>query len=65
MICLWFIILVIVTYVVLPVIKGLNTIHLIHKKLHYKIVFVIAADDKCWLLVSDKYEGFLEAYLFP
>lgn len=40
-----------------------------HKELHYKNVFVIVADDKCWLLkselVSDKPEDFLEACLFP
>jgi len=60
---------VIVTNVVLHVIGGLNTIHLMHKELHYKNVFVIVPDDKCWLLkselVSDKSEDFLEACLFP
>lgn len=40
-----------------------------HKKLHYKNVFAVVADDKYWLLkselVSDKFEGLLEACLFP
>lgn len=59
----------IVTNVILHVIRGLNTIHLMHKKLHYKNVFAVVADDKYWLLkselVSDKFEGLLEACLFP